>query len=67
MSGRPMDIRGKEGGESGNTLLVMVTMLKIYEIIQRENVEKNTVNNKPEEHQHLVSGYLWESPRMKVK
>ena len=54
-------------GKSENTFLLIVTILKIQGNIQRENVEKNTVNDKLEEHQHLVSGYLWESPRMKVK
>lgn len=54
-------------GKSENTFLLKVTILKIQGNIQRENVEKNTVNNKLEEHQYLVSGYLWESPRMKVK
>lgn len=39
-------------------------MMKIYGIIQRENEEKNTVNNKVEEHQHLMSEYIWESPKM---
>lgn len=54
-------------GKSGNTFLLIGTMLKIYGIIQRGNAEKNTVNNKLKELQHLVSGPIWESPRARVK
>lgn len=41
--------------------------MKIYGVIQKENVEKNTMNNKLQEHQYLLSGYIWEIPRMNVK
>lgn len=53
----------KGKGKAGNTLLVILIIMKIHGIIQTENVEKN----KLEEHQHLVSGHIWESPGMKVK
>ena len=33
--------------------MVIVIIMKIYGIIQRENVEKNTVKNKLEEHQQV--------------
>lgn len=32
-----------------------------------ERIQKNTVKNKIEEHQHLVSGYIMGKPRMKMK